>query len=181
MPILGTIASSTRQGLATNSFESIATVSGTGSSGTVTFSSIPSTYSILQIRCNWFSTATNNPYMRFNSDTAGNYSWTHLHGDGAGATAAQNAATSASFIYWGYSTDSNTPNSAIIDINNYASTSKTKVAKIFAGQDYVSAGEIAHWAGVWNNSSTAINSISLITGAGNFTTTSTFALFGIKG
>jgi hypothetical protein len=181
MPILGTIASSTRQGLATNSFESIATVSGTGSSATVTFSSIPSTYSILQIRCNWFSTASNNPYMRFNGDTAGNYSWTHLYGEGAGATALQNNSTSAAFIYWGLSGDSNTPNSAIIDINNYASTSKTKVAKIFAGQDYVSAGEIAHWAGVWNNSSTAINSISLTTGVGNISATSTFALFGIKG
>lgn len=120
--------------------------------------------------------------MRFNGDTAGNYSWTHLYGEGNSASALNNGSTSAAFIYWGFSNDSNTPNSAIIDINNYASTSKTKVAKIFAGQDYVSGGEIAHWAGVWNNSSTAINSITLTAGgSSNFTTTSTFALFGIKG
>lgn len=179
MPILGTIASSIAK--ATNSFESIATISGTGSSNTVTFSSIPSTYSFLQIRCNWVSTAINNPIMRFNSDTGANYGWTHLYGDGKGGNADNNNSTGATFIYWGYSNNNSNPNSAIIDINNYASTSKTKVAKIFSGQDNTSDGEVAHWTGIWNNSSTAVNSISLISAAGNFTSTSTFALFGIKG
>ena len=46
-----------------SSFESIATVSGTGSSGTITFSSIPATYKHLQIR---YIGKTNDVKFRFN-------------------------------------------------------------------------------------------------------------------
>jgi len=56
------------------SYESIASASGTGSSGTITFSSIPSTYTHLQIRGigrnSYPSTQVN---VRFNSDTGSNY------------------------------------------------------------------------------------------------------------
>ena len=73
-----------------SSFESIATATGTGSSGVITFSSIPSTYKSLQIR--YMSKDTNasdgvlNPKIQFNSDTGNNYAYHELRGDGTSAT-----------------------------------------------------------------------------------------------
>jgi len=165
----------------TNSYESIATVSGTGSSGTITFSSIPSTYKHLQIRASYQASTTDNPYMRVGGgsiDSGGNYSWHHLFGNGAAVN--QNGNGSQSFTYFGYSQNSTNPNAGIIDILDYASTSKNKTFRILAGQDNNGGGEVALWSGSWQNSSTAIGTISLIT-AGTFSTDSRFALYGIKG
>jgi hypothetical protein len=51
MPILGIIASAITGNLVTTSYESIETVTvGSGGSATVTFSSIPATYTHLQIK-----------------------------------------------------------------------------------------------------------------------------------
>jgi hypothetical protein len=52
MPILGIISSQISGHLfaPSGAYDSIATVSGTGSSGTISFTSIPSTYTHLQIR-----------------------------------------------------------------------------------------------------------------------------------
>ena len=52
MPILGVIASQITGHLSTNSFESIQTVTvGSGGQSSISFSSIPSTYKHLQLRC----------------------------------------------------------------------------------------------------------------------------------
>jgi hypothetical protein len=180
MPVLGILAS-TQIGSRLGSYESIATLSGTGSSGTIAFTSIPSTYKHLQIRAKYEASATDNPLMRVGGssiDTAANYSWHHLWGDGANANS--NASSSASFTYFGYSTNATNPNSVIVDILDYASASKNKTFRIFAGQDNNGSGELALWSGSWSNSSTAIGSISFIT-TGTFSTSSRFALYGIKG
>ena len=56
------------------SFESIATATGTGSSGTITFSSIPSTFKHLQIRGISRNSANSiGALMQYNSDTGSNY------------------------------------------------------------------------------------------------------------
>jgi len=164
-----------------NSYESIATLSGTGSSGTIAFTSIPSTYKHLQIRASYQCSTTDNPYIRVGGgsiDTGANYSWHHLYGDGSSALS--NANGGSSFTYFGYSQNTTNPNAVIIDILDYASTSKNKTFRILAGQDNNGDGEVALWSGSWSNSSTAIGSISLLT-SGNFSTASRFALYGIKG
>ena len=166
---------------AVGDYESIQTVTGTGSSGVVTFTSIPSTYRHLQIRATYFCSTTDNPYMRVGNgsiDTAGNYSWHHLYGNGSSANANSNGGSS--FTYFGYSQNSTNPNVAIIDILDYASTNKNKTFRILAGQDNNGGGEIALWSGSWANSSSAINTISFNTG-GVFSTNSSFALYGLNG
>jgi len=111
-------------------------------------------------------------------DTGSNYSWHHLYGDGTSAL--NNGNGSQTFTYFGYSQNTTNPNAGIIDILDYASVNKNKTFRILAGQDNNSTGELAFWSGLWQNSSTAIASISLITG-GVFSTASRFALYGIKG
>lgn len=159
------------------SFESIA--SATSSNTTVTFTSIPSTYTHLQIRAIFTSGGASMP-MRFNSDTGSNYSNHTLYGDSSSAGAEGNANTdrllSNNYFYGGFPS-SDYPGVFIIDIHNYASTSTYKTIRVFGGMDNNggTAPYIALGSGSWRNT----NAINSITFAGN--STGTFALYGIKG
>jgi len=180
MPILGILASSFPA--AGGAFESIASASGTGSSTTITFTSIPSTYKHLQIRFMYYTaTAGDNCLMRFNSDTGTNYARHQLHGNGSSATAsgaATQSALRADANVTGSLTDR--ANVAIIDIQDYASTSNYKTVRLFTGVDNNGSGDVCIASGLWMSAS-AITSISLFTLAFNFTTSTVASLYGIKG
>lgn len=161
------------------SYESIATVTvGSGGSSTVTFSSIPSTYKHLQIRAIAKASGSNfNPKMQFNGDTGSNYSWHYLYGDGSSVTAG--AGTTQAFIYNSIiSTNANMYNAFIIDILDYANTSKYKTTRELSGEDRNGGGEIALWSGNWRSTS-AITSITFSNGT--FDNYTQYALYGIKG
>ena len=51
-----------------SSYESIASATGTGSSGTITFSSIPSTYQSLQLRVSCINTTGDNMVLRITDE-----------------------------------------------------------------------------------------------------------------
>lgn len=161
-----------------SSFESIATATGTGSSGTISFTSIPSTYKHLQIRL-WNNNG-NGIRLRFNSNTSAIYGYHRLRGNGTAASA--NASTSdTSIVNISETTSSaNIGGVAIIDIIDYASTTKNKVTRTFTGYDENGSGAIDLHSGLWISTS-AINAIEIYATSGNFTTSSTFALYGIKG
>lgn len=171
-------------------FESIATATGTGSSGTITFSSIPSTFQHLQIRCISRNSATGtgsgDVLLRFNSDTGSNYAYHNLRGNGSVASAG-GSASQTSIRMDNFSTNngetSNIITAAIIDILDYASTSKYKTVRAFTGNDNNgnSTAILRLNSGLWMSTS-AISTITLTLNlANNFTTQSTFALYGIKG
>ena len=63
-----------------SSYESIASATGTGSSKTITFSSIPSTYASLQIRINGFTSSSDNWNIRINGDSGTNYTTHYIVG-----------------------------------------------------------------------------------------------------
>lgn len=171
--------------LANSSFESIATATGTGSSNTITFSSIPSTYKSLQIRIAGKSTRASNMstlVMQLNSDTGTNYSRHSLQGNGTTPSANSNA----TYNYMLY-TDlaaanlTNINSVFIVDIIDYASTSKNKTARIFNGQDNNSGSGVVYLSsGLWMNTS-AVNTITFTDINANIASGSTFALYGIKG
>lgn len=174
------------------SFESIATAVGTGSSATITFSSIPSTYTSLQIRMlskNTRSVDSNNGTNRlqFNGDSGANYVYHQLIGDGSAASAA--GATGLNFAVIGQSpgsgdSNTNTMGVTIIDIHNYTSTTQNKTVRSFNGVDQnvasTSKCTLRLQSSLWLNTA-AITSISLIHPDGNWTTNSVFSLYGIKG
>ena len=185
MPILGIIASSWKS--AGGDFESIATYTASGSTDTITFSSIPSTYKHLQIRFiarGNAATANNVVNIRANGDTGSNYAYHDLEGDGSSASA---YGTSAQTLIYGSiialgSASSNVMGAQIIDLLDYASTNKTKTFRIMGAYDNNGSGQLRFGSGLWNSTS-AVTSISLICqGSGNtFNSASTFALYGIKG
>ena len=187
-PMLGIMASSISGSKAiTGSFESIATVTGTGASPsqTLTFSSIPGTYKSLQIRGTYKDTVagSTNLYIQFNGDTASNYVWHNINGDGSSASATGGTAYTYGMInYAGRgSTPTNTVGVSITDIIDYASTTKFKTSKIFSGVDINTAGGGLALTSVLWRSTSAITSITLSMGGNYFSDASTFALYGIKG
>ena len=191
MPILGIIASSKLT--ASNSYESIATTTvGSGGSAYVEFTSIPATYTHLQIR--FIARTTHSGpadcYMRYNGDTGSNYTAHYLRGDGASASAGF-AGTSVSTVYAGklsYNTTapySNAFSAVVIDILNYKDTNKYKTSRVLSGFDTNGNGTypgfVDFMSGLWMNTS-AITSIRLFSGdSANFPEYSSFALYGIKG
>jgi hypothetical protein len=191
MPILGIIASGISGNLVTNSYESISTVTvGSGGAANIEFTSIPSTYTHLQIR--GIAQETRATYgisdgtMQFNSDTANNYSTHAIQGTGSAVQVAANA--NVPFVYladgmWGTNTGGSFGIS-IIDILDYANTNKYKTVKVLSGVDF--NGTIAGYGGYvgivsgnWRNTN-AITSIKINPQNGNFTQYSQFALYGIK-
>ena len=174
-------------------YDSITTSTvGSGGVASVTFSSIPATYTHLQVR---YFAQTNRAtygrdaiYLRFNSDSATNYSYHTLAGDGgtaySGAAGTQDkmllpevtTTTAGASIFGG----------GIIDIMDYKNTSKYKTVRSIGGGDHngtvASLGaEVSLRSGAWYSTS-AINSITFYPTSGStISQYSKFALYGIKG
>jgi len=172
-----------------SSYESIATATGTGLSGTITFSSIPSTFKHLQVRVLGRSTyaGTQDDFnIRLNGDTGSNYSQHALGGNGGsvGAFGAASQTLGGSTNYaWlpGATAAASIMGVSIIDIVDYENATKYKTMRGFCGADFNGSGSSNLWSSAWLNTA-AVTSITLLTNStGFFTTTSTFALYGIKG
>lgn len=179
--MLNTVFGTLSSGVAasTNSYESIATVTASGGETSLSFSSIPSTYTHLQIRGISSNASDQATLMRFNSDTGSNYSWHVLYGNGTSAGAA--SGTSASVMYFLYSSaTSSIFGATVTDILDYASTSKYKTLRALSGNDTNGAGDMTLYSGLWQSTS-AINGITIFPASGNFRQYSSFALYGIKG
>ena len=176
---------------ATNSWESIATFTvGSGGSSSIVFGSggtIPQTYKHLQIRHIARGTSSNtldNMQMQYNGDTAGNYISHFLYGTGSGSGAAGATAANNSFMLSSRISAANTGasmfGSGVIDILDYANTSKNKTMRSLSGWDGNGSGEVFLESGLWMSTS-AVTSITLYPNSGNFAQYSSFALYGIKG
>lgn len=185
-PILGIFSSAVE--VAGTAFESIASTTGSGNPTSITFSSIPGTYQHLQLRymaSRNSSTSVLNVFIRFNSDTGSNYSRHYLKGNGSTVSASGAATQTRGYIgdALGASTLSDTFGVGIIDIHDYASTSKYKTVRALSGWDVNGAtpnGEINLSSSLWQSTS-AITSIELNFVGDAITSGSRFALYGIKG
>jgi len=187
-PILGIYASQMSGHLwPASSYESIAPVS------SISFTSIPSTYTHLQIRgfsrSNYPGTSGGiENYIRVGNgsvDTGNNYTIHYLAGNGS--TAYSGGVGSQNKAAVGYSPRTsdlaNTFGTYVSDILDYTNTNKYKTIRSLAGHDMNSstASDIELWSGLWMSTS-AINTISIFTLSGySFTQYSSFALYGIKG
>jgi len=194
-PILGIYASQISGHLFTfpaSSYESIQTVTvGAGGASSVTFSSIPSTYSHLQIRATARTTfsAPVDCNMRYNADTGNNYDAHYLRGDGSSVSAGFSGSNISAIFVGNLSYNTTAPynstfNAMIIDILDYNNTNKYKTSRSLSGYDTNGNGTypglISLMSGLWMNTN-AITSINLYSGDGaNLPQYSSFALYGIK-
>jgi hypothetical protein len=189
--LLGIIASS--GGAVSNSYDSIATVTvGSGGASSVTFSSIPSTYTHLQVRVfgqtNRGTYGRDGFFVRFNSDSGSNYAYHYLIGDGssvgAGGTSSQTQFNTPEVTTTTAGTD--IFGAFVMDVLDYAKTNKYKTSRMLGGGDHngTIAGlgaQVSLNSSLWLSTS-AINSITFYPLIGSsISQDSQFALYGIKG
>jgi hypothetical protein len=177
-----------------NSYESIQTVTVTGSStASITFSSIPQTYKHLQIRGilrgvgAGFGSGTFGVVGRLNNDSGSNYSNHVLFGNGSSASAgAATSQTSEAIVNFpGTSETANSFGAFVLDILDYSNTSKFKTSRTLGGYDGNNTnGIVTFRSDLWQNTA-AVTQIDLtagISGPNQFwAANSSFALYGIKG
>jgi pantothenate kinase len=161
-------------------YEPVTTTTLSSAASTITFSSIPATWTDLRLVFVVSSTSTaTNFQVQLNSDTATNYSSTYLNGNGTAASSGRN--TSATNIQFTDVTATSTtvPQMYTMDIFSYAgATFKTVLGT--SSQDYNGSGSTASIVGLYRSTS-AITSITLKTsGVPTFSTGTTATLYGIK-
>jgi len=181
---LGILASS---GGGAASYELIETRLLSSNATSVTFSSIPATFTHLQIRATVRSDRSfgvDNLGLRFNSDTGSNYNAHFLFNNGSTITSTDLGINTA--IYAARITDASvTANSfgaTIIDVLDYASTSKQKtIRSAYASSTTGSYPWNGMHSGIWLSTS-AVTGLTLLPIAGtNLVSGSRISLYGIKG
>jgi hypothetical protein len=156
-----------------------------GSTNTVTFSNIPTGFTHLQLRISSRSTRSSTDdliYARFNSDSTNSYSWHYLQGDGASVSVS--GFSPDNVIYVGYnpaaSSTANCFGTTVLDILDYANTSKNKTTRSLSGYDLNGSGKSMFISSAWYSTSaiTSIFMANYATGA-NWAAGSRFDLYGI--
>ena len=201
MAITRAVASSITQGLPKSkstlsgnsaiyagSYESIQTVTLSSSQTNVSFTSIPSTYKHLQVRVfardlrasTWVDTL----WVYCNADTTGANYYSHgLAGNGSSASAFADAGANSYGMPIGLTSATNVTSAYaanVIDILDYANTSKNKTFRSLHGVEDNTNGSMRLRSGLWM-STAAISTLTFNTAAGgDFAQYSSFALYGIK-
>jgi len=159
-------------------YDKIATTTLGSAAASIDFTSIPATYTDLRIILVGTAATSSYPWMRFNGDTASNYSDTYMYGSGTGVVAARNANITAWYMgAWTFSTT--IPSLFTMDIFSYAgSTYKTGLST--GSTDYNGSGFTDAIVSLWRSTS-AITSIKIFSDAGyNLNAGTTATLYGIK-
>lgn len=161
---------------------------GAGGAASVTFSSIPGTYKHLQVRAIYrltdSGTSSDLVKITFNSSNTG-YAGHSVYGNG---TTASSLNTSSSTYGWASRTSlprggttANAFGGMILDILDYANTSKNKTLRTLEGLDTNSAvAGIALTSSLWTNTAAITSMTFTDENALNFTQYSTFSLYGVK-
>jgi hypothetical protein len=163
-------------------YDSLATVTvGATAVANIEFAGIPNTYKHLQLRC--FSLKSSNPgtYIRVNGVSAsGNYANHILYGTGSSAL----AYTDPNYVgvVWAINDAGTTtiPSIAIVDILDYASTTKLKTFRALGGADTNGAGTVHLGSGMLHTSTSPITSLTINGGGANFNQYTQISLYGVK-
>jgi len=163
-------------------YESIATTTvGSGGSATIAFSSIPNTYSHLQLRGIARSTAGGSSSVEVlcSINSAVNADRNHyIYGNGSTVSSGAQIKNLIGYAL-GVSQTANTFGATILDILDYSNTNKNKTFRSLAGDDQNGGGDI-----IFNSllfaTTAAISTLTLSLSAGNFSQYSSFALYGIR-
>jgi len=186
MPIVGSFAGASSRayglqaGLSLSNFYSIETTTLGSATSTVTFSSIPQTYTHLHLRIYARGSTNDALYMRINGDTSLTYTRHALRGASSNIGSFGNASQNSAYVGQIRATGSNPFGAYLIDILDYKNTNKNKTIKFKSGYNNNSDGYIELNSSCYLATS-AISSISFFVGStGGIETDSRFALYGVK-
>jgi len=161
---------------ASNTYESISSVTLSNNSTTVTFGSIPQTYTdLVLVIVAKITSGGLDMFVKINSDSGSNYSYTQLYGTGTSALSARASSQSIGIAGAVYAS-----NDGVV-INQFMNYSNTTTNKTWLTRINVAAATVSLITNLWR-STAAISSLELSSGnpAGTFTSGSTFSLYGIK-
>jgi len=158
-------------------YEPIATTT-LSTNTTVTFSSIPQTYTDLLLVINGASAVDQGVEYQVGNgsvDTGSNYSRTRIMGDGTSPSSFR-ASNQSLIICDGFATDANESSMQIVHFMNYSNTSTYKTMLFRSGttQSYISE-QVALW-----RSTSAINTIKVAGYSGNLLSGTSVTIYGIK-
>ena len=157
-------------------YEPIATTT-LGSAGSITFSSIPSTYTDLRLVVSGKSSSSYSGAIRFNGISTTTYSSTNLIGDGTAASSIRVSSDTAIYVGgWGASAGTTYPALITIDIFSYAGATYKTVLGTWSN-DMNGTGSTERCIGLWRSTS-AITSLSLF--ETNYAIGTVATLYGIK-
>jgi hypothetical protein len=181
---LGFLAAS---GVSAGSFDLLESQVLTGTSASVVFSNLNSsygsTYQHLQIRATTRNTGSSNGnavIYRINGDTGANYSWHWMFGNGSNVQSSGDANQTSIFDYSTVASDetANAFAGLVLEILDPFETTKYKTVRGLAGRS-TSRNHISLFSGAWRNTN-ALTSFSLAPSSGSWAQYSRFSLYGIK-
>jgi len=159
---------------------------GSGGVSSVTFSSIPATYTDLLVKLSGRCTTgtTRNLYMNLNSDTGSNYPFRFLYGNGSSAGSSNSTSEGFSDVAWvgylgGSTITASTFGNVEIYIPNYAGATYKSISSDSVYENNATAAYASMHAAIWNSTS-AITSLTLKANSGNLAEFSTATLYGIS-
>jgi hypothetical protein len=162
-----------------STYEPIATTTLGSAASSITFSSIPATYTDLRLVFVGKRDGATSNYVvvNVNNDTGTNYSDTQLNGNGTTATSTRN--TTADAWYCGtVATIETNPAFFSLDIFSYAgSTYKTALSTF--SNDRNGSGGVQYDVNLWRNTA-AITSVKISAYTGNYASGTIATLYGIK-
>ena len=163
-------------------YEPIATQTLTGTVATVTFSSIPQTYTDLILVVQGRSStggASDVLNMTFNSNTGTVYSYVRVMGDGSSASSGRESSVTSWRINYNLPGGGATANVFGLDTIQFLNYSNTNIFKSAIWRS--SPAQILSASSVnLFRSTSAITSIDLFLSIANFVSGSTFTLYGVK-
>lgn len=161
-----------------NTYVAIATQTLSSTAASITFSSIPSTYTDLVLICNVGTTVGFQAIiMRANGDTGSNYSYRTMRGNGSTVITEQQ--TSQTQVRISVAVDTSTSAADQVMTTNIMNYSNATTFKTFTGRSNNAIGNgteanISMW-----RSTAAINQLDIGTTGSTFVVGSTFSLYGI--
>ena len=172
-----------------NTYTLISSNTLSGSAASVTFSSIPSTYTDLVLRYSARSdadggtiAASMNMQIYLNGVTSGtSYSYTYLQGNGSATASGRASSTNQMKAPYadGLSATANSFGNGEIYIPSYTASQSRPISGFGVSETNASAAIMWTIADLYQNS-TAVSQISLYPDGGNFVSGSSFYLYGIK-
>lgn len=154
---------------------------------TISFTSIPSTFTDLVLLVSARNTGTNTGiFVRFNSDSGSNYIWRRLLGDGVSRYTDNNSTYGGVYnqgIYWTFfdisTNTANTFGNGIMTVTNYASSTTKPISADASQETNATSAYQGITSGLWTGTA-AINSVTLTwEGGANFDVGSMVSLYGI--
>lgn len=158
-------------------YEPIATTTLGSATNSINFTSIPSTYTDLVVILVGTVNIAAVPCIRFNSDTATNYSGVQLVGNGSAVVTGRASNDTQIFSNYSQNFSVTRPGFLQIDIFSYTS-SKNKTVLVRESRDENGFGLTSLLGGLWRNTA-VITSINLRPESRNWNVGTTATLYGI--